>query len=93
MDKWGYKLLDAVSSVAEMSAIGMGLPKDTFVQHMDGGAHLLAPTGSDLAKNEVGAIFAGYHYDIAFLTIHGKSRFPGLYVWTRNNQKLQVKVP
>ena len=55
---------------------------------MDGGAHLLAPTGSDLARNEVGAIFAGFHYDIAFLTAHGKSRFPGLYVWLRNNQKL-----
>lgn len=93
MDKWGYKLLDAVNVVAEMSAIGMGLPKSTFVEHMDGGAHLLAPTGSDLAKNDVGAIFAGFHYDIAFLTIHGKSRYPGLYVWTRNNQKLQVKVP
>lgn len=85
MDKWGYKLLDAVNVVAEMSAIGMGLPKNTFVEHMDGGAHLLAPTGSDMIKNDVGAVFAGYHYDIAFLTIHGKSRFPGLYVWTRNN--------
>jgi isopenicillin N synthase-like dioxygenase len=28
-----------------------------------------------------------------FLTIHGKSRFPGLYVWTRNGQKKQVFVP
>ena len=53
----------------------------------------MAPTGSDLEKNDVGAIFAGFHYDIAFLTIHGKSRYPGLYVWLRNNQKLQVKVP
>lgn len=60
---------------------------------MDGGAHLLAPTGSDLEKNEVGAVFAGYHYDISFLTIHGKSRYPGLYAWTRENTKLQCKVP
>lgn len=93
MDKWGYKLLNAVNTVAEMSAIGMGLPKNTFVEMMDGGAHLLAPTGSDLKKNDVGAIFAGFHYDIAFLTIHGKSRYPGLFVWLRNNQKLQVKIP
>jgi isopenicillin N synthase-like dioxygenase len=28
-----------------------------------------------------------------FLTIHGKSRFPGLYVWTRSGQKKQVSVP
>jgi isopenicillin N synthase-like dioxygenase len=93
MDKWGYKLNDAVFQVAEMSAIGMGLEKTTFTNNLKGGAHLLAPTGSDLEKNDVGAIFAGFHYDIAFLTIHGKSRYPGLYVWLRNNQKLQVKVP
>lgn len=93
MDKWGSKLHQAVQQVAEMAAIGMGIDKNTFSENMKGGAHLLAPTGSDLAKNDVGAIFAGFHYDIAFLTIHGKSRYPGLYVWTRNNQKLQVKVP
>lgn len=88
MDNWGNKLINAVYQVAEMSAIGMGLEKDTFTKKMQGGAHLLAPTGSDLIKNEVGSIFAGFHYDIAFLTIHGKSRFPGLFVWLRNNQKL-----
>lgn len=93
MDNWGNKLINAVYQVAEMSALGMGLEKRAFVDKMQGGAHLLAPTGSDLIKNEVGSIFAGFHYDIAFLTIHGKSRFPGLYVWLRNNQKLQVKVP
>jgi len=93
MNKWGHKLIDAVLVVAEMAAIGMGVDKSTFSRHMDGGAHLLAPTGSDLLKNDVGAIFAGFHYDIAFLTIHGKSRFPGLYVWSRDNQKMQVKVP
>ena len=27
------------------------------------------------------------------MTIHGKARYPGLYVWTRQGQKLQVKVP
>ena len=93
MNTWGFKLHDAVIQIAEMAAIGMGLPAETFVKRMEGGSHLLAPTGSDLEKNEVGAIFAGFHYDIAFLTAHGKSRFPGLYVWLRNNQKLQVKIP
>ena len=76
-----------------MSALGMGLEKNAFVDRMQGGAHLLAPTGSDLIKNDVGAVFAGFHYDIAFLTIHGKSRFPGLYAWLRSSQRLQVKVP
>ena len=27
------------------------------------------------------------------MTIHGKSRFPGLYIWTRDGQKLPVRVP
>jgi isopenicillin N synthase-like dioxygenase len=38
-------------------------------------------------------IIAGYHYDLNFMTIHGKSRYPGLYVWTRDGTKKQVKVP
>ena len=46
------------------------------------GPHLLAPTGSDLAKyTEVNTIFAGWHTDLNFLTIHGASRRwqPGHY--------------
>ena len=93
MDAWGTKLIDAVYVVAEMTARGLGLEKDTFTSKMKGGAHLLGPTGSDLVKNDVGAVFAGFHYDISFLTIHGKSRYPGLYVWTREDKKMQVKVP
>jgi isopenicillin N synthase-like dioxygenase len=50
MDKWGNKLLESLNTVSEMAAIGMGVPKDTFKKKMIGGAHLLAPTGSDLEK-------------------------------------------
>lgn len=60
---------------------------------MLGGAHLLAPTGTDLLKYAVGTTLAGFHYDIALLTIHGKCRYPGLYVWTRDWKKIQVRVP
>jgi len=28
-----------------------------------------------------------------FLTIHGKSRFPGLYIWLRDGTKVLVRVP
>ena len=31
--------------------------------------------------------------DISFLTIHGKSRFPGLYIWLRDGTRVQVIVP
>ncbi|GER51786.1 2-oxoglutarate (2OG) and Fe(II)-dependent oxygenase superfamily protein [Striga asiatica] len=58
------------------------------------GSHLLSPTGSDLKRHgQIGTVFAGYHYDISFLTIHGRSRFPGLNIWLRNGQKMEVKVP
>ncbi|CAN6440482.1 unnamed protein product [Victoria cruziana] len=58
------------------------------------GPHLLAPTGSNLQKyGKEGTVFAGYHYDLNFLTIHGRSRFPGLSIWLRNDKKVQVKVP
>ena len=56
--------------------------------------HLLAPTGSDFNKYGTnGTVLAGYHYDLNFLTIHGKSRFPGLYVWLRDGRRMPVKVP
>ena len=57
------------------------------------GVQLLGPTGSDLTKYSVGSGFANFHYDIAFLTIHGKSRFPGLSVWLRDWTKVDVKIP
>ncbi|KAG4969124.1 hypothetical protein JHK87_034775 [Glycine soja] len=138
MDSWGYKMIAAIEVVAEMAAIGFGLPKDAFTSLMKlvstsiascasyafatkyypfstwkqrfpslcgnvfvrvaiilfDGPHLLAPTGSDLQKyGQEGTIFAGYHYDLNFLTIHGRSRFPGLNIWLRNGQKVEVKVP
>lgn len=58
------------------------------------GPHLLAPTGSDLSKyGNLNSVFAGYHYDLNFLTIHGRSRFPGLFIWLRDGRKVPVKVP
>ncbi|XP_044491134.1 uncharacterized protein LOC123215127 isoform X2 [Mangifera indica] len=94
MDSWGYKMISAIEVVAEMAAIGFGLPKDAFTSLMKQGPHLLAPTGSDLAHHgQEGTVFAGYHYDLNFLTIHGRSRFPGLNIWLRNGQKVEVKVP
>lgn len=58
------------------------------------GPHLLAPTGCDLRRyGKEGTVFAGYHYDLNFLTIHGRSRFPGLNIWLRNGKKVEVKVP
>ena len=76
-----------------MAALGMGLPANTFTDRMKGGAHLLAPTGSDLTNYDVGTIFAGFHYDISFMSIHGKNRYPGLSLWTRDWEKVTLKFP
>ncbi|CAA3012355.1 Iron ascorbate family oxidoreductase [Olea europaea subsp. europaea] len=94
MNSWGHKMISAIEAVAEMAAIGFGLQKAAFTSLMKQGPHLLAPTGSDLRRHgQVGTVFAGYHYDLNFLTIHGRSRFPGLNIWLRNGQKMEVKVP
>jgi isopenicillin N synthase-like dioxygenase len=84
MDKWGYMMLNGTRTAAEMAAIGLGLDRNTFTSMMEGGPHLLSPTGSDLNKYGKGTAFASFHYDLNFLTIHGRSRFPGLYIWLRN---------
>jgi isopenicillin N synthase-like dioxygenase len=61
---------------------------------MEHGPHLLAPTGSDLGKHhEVNTILAGFHNDLNLLTIHGKSRYPGLHVWLRDGTKRRVAIP
>ena len=94
MDMWGNKMLNALNSLAEMAAVGFEMPADAFTTRMQCGPHLLAPTGSDYSKySDLGTILAGYHYDLNFLTIHGKSRFPGLNIWTREGKKMAVAVP
>jgi len=94
MDRWGGLMLQSIHTIAEMAAVGFGLPADNFTKLMKYGPHLLAPTGSDLSKHgKLNTVFASYHYDLNFITIHGKSRYPGLFVWTRTGKKVLVKVP
>ena len=95
MDMWGGKMMACVRSVSEMAAVGFGMSSPTALRDkLDFGPHLLAPTATDVAKHHtVGEVYAGYHYDMNFLTIHGKSRFPGLHIWTRNGERLPVSMP
>ncbi|KAJ3187858.1 hypothetical protein HDU85_006251 [Gaertneriomyces sp. JEL0708] len=94
MNQWGNLMHNAVSKLAEALAVGFDLPTETFVNMAKYGPHLLAPTGSDLEKyGKVGTVLAGFHYDLNFLTIHGKSRFPGLHIWTPKGEKLLAKIP
>jgi len=95
MDKWGQSMKDAVEGVAEMTALGLGLDRHLFTEAGTYGPHLLAPTASDLKKyGQKDTILAGFHSDLNFLTIQGRSRYPGLHVWARNTGKrISVKVP
>ncbi|EJU02659.1 Clavaminate synthase-like protein [Dacryopinax primogenitus] len=95
MNKWGGRMREAVEGVAEMAAVGFGLERGAFKDAGAYGPHLLAPTASDL--NEYGkkdTILAGFHTDLNFLTIHGRSRYPGLHIWARNTGKrIAVSIP
>lgn len=87
-------LIQACETVAEMAEVGFGLKRGDFSDRLKNAPHVLAPTGSDLCKyGKKGTIFAGYHYDLNFLTIHGKSRYPGLFLWLRDGTKQPVKIP
>lgn len=93
MDGWGNHMIRSIETAAEMAAIGLGLEPKTFTDRMRLGAHLLSPTGSDLNRYDVGTTFAGFHYDLNFITIHGKSRYPGLFIWKRDKTKMACKIP
>jgi len=93
MNRWGSLLHDACLTVARMLAVGLGFEEETFTEKMRQAAHLLAPTGSDLLKYKKDTVFAGFHYDFNFLSIHGKSRFPGLYIWLKDGTRVAVSMP
>jgi isopenicillin N synthase-like dioxygenase len=93
MDSWGHNMLQALFDASELLAVGLGLPAPSIRSKMELGPHLLAPTGSDLRDVQYGDVLAGFHSDLNLLTIHGKSRFPGLHVWLRDGTKRAVHVP
>ncbi|KAL2150495.1 hypothetical protein VTH82DRAFT_7058 [Thermothelomyces myriococcoides] len=95
MNQWGTAMKNAVEGLTQMAAVGLGLPADTFKDAGRYGPHLLAPTASDLQKyGKKDTILAGFHTDLNFLTIHGRSRYPGLNIWARNTGKrIPVKIP
>lgn len=94
MNTWGEKMLTVIKKVTRLIELGLGLDEGKLIELLNGGSHLLAPTGTDVKRySKINTIYAGYHYDISFLTIHGKSRYPGLNIWTKNGEKKEVKVP
>lgn len=92
LNTWGHLMLNTVNLIVRMFEIAAGILPGQLVDMLRAAPHLLAPTGSDLERYQIGTIFAGYHYDLNFITIHGKSKFPGLSVWLRNGKKVSVKI-
>ena len=107
MNSWGRLLLDSVEKFSEILAIGLGLDRTSFTSKTTSAPHLLAPTAryenqfsfvrdgfSDLSRyGSLGTVLAGFHYDLNLLTIHGKSKFPGLHAWKKDGTKIQISVP
>lgn len=94
MDMWGRKMLSALQDLAEMAGLGFGWEANTLSDIMRCGPHLLAPTGSNYnVHNQLNDVLAGFHYDLNLLTVHGKSRYPGLYIWLRDGTRTSVQIP
>lgn len=88
-------MLEALDAVAKGTAIGLGMSsRDAISSLLREGPHLLAPTGSDLERHsKPGTVLAGCHADLNLLTVHGRGRLPGLFVWTRSGERVAVRVP
>jgi len=98
MDAWGNKLLGTAQVVAAMLGHGLRLSDPgALTSLMKYGSHLLAPTGADLDQWHGGAkpgtVLAGFHYDLNLMSLHGKARYPGLFIWTREGIRMPVRVP
>lgn len=77
-------MLDAIATTSEMLAVSWDLPEKTLSSKLVGGANKLAPNANDLRRCYKGEPFTGIHYDFSYMTIHGRSRYPGLFVWLPN---------
>lgn len=91
MDTWGNKMLASVFTIAEMIAQGFNLPCNIFTEKFIYAPHLIAPNGVNLL--DCPEVFNGFHYDLNWGTIHGRSRFPGLRAWPRSGSPFTVRVP
>ena len=78
---WGQNLKKCSLIIAEMAALGLGLEKDAFTRKIVNGDFYVSPTGIDLRKSEPGKLLTAFHRDLDLLTIHGRSRYLGLYAW------------
>ena len=90
---WGGFQKQCAFTVAEMVALGLGLEKHSIRETMEKGQLIASPPGVNLEKIKKGDMMTSFHRDFDVLTIHGKTRFPGLLVWTKDGERFKPAVP
>lgn len=88
----GDVFMEVLFRVNEKLSIELGVDLNELLA---GGNHLIAPTIMPL-ENIIGTenkIVAGFHNDISYMSCHGRGKYPGLTIWTRDNTRIRVKVP
>ncbi|CAD8121029.1 unnamed protein product [Paramecium sonneborni] len=93
MNNWQFQLLRTTEQVLEILSLAFEEEKEFFYNNMNKATHLLSPIGCDLQKHQINTRFSGYHYDLNFITVHTKSRFPGLFVWLPNGKRVELRIP
>lgn len=93
MDSWGQHMKNGCLTVAQMTAVGLGLERNFLSNTIVNGAFMLSPTAVDLQTTKVGDVLAAFHRDFDLLTIHGKARYSGLFAWLNTGEKFMVRVP
>jgi isopenicillin N synthase-like dioxygenase len=90
----GDYFMQIQDNLNDIVSIELGQDKHFLRDMCHNGNHMVSPTMSDLSKyGKENTILAGLHSDISLWSIHGKSRYSGLNIWTRNNERIRVKVP
>lgn len=88
----GDVFMQVLRNVNDHLSLELGTDLNDLIHN---GNHLIAPTLMPL-ENIIGTddkIVAGAHFDISYMSAHGKGKYPGLTIWTRNGTRIRVKVP
>ncbi|MBI5369580.1 hypothetical protein HZA85_00080 [Candidatus Uhrbacteria bacterium] len=93
LNTWGGCMLAAAYDIMQIISIGMGLKRCTLSRMLEGGPHILGPTGSNFATVQLGQVLAGLHYDFNAITVHGQTNIRALVCWTLDGQPFLVEVP
>ena len=93
MNDWSGSLFQTGFKIAQMTAIGLGLPKDTLSKYIINGPTYLSPPAVDLMATKVDDMIGAFHRDFDLFTVHGKCGYAGLHAWLLTGERFAVDVP